>query len=62
MEKFCEYLKEHAMKIINYGKKNKDTINKWRGQIIPITKTFIKLEIIVIMKVNTGMLYIAYAI
>ena len=62
MERFCEYLKEYAMKIINYGKKSKNTINKWRAKIIPITKTFIKLEIIAIMKINTGMLYIAYAI
>ena len=30
VERFCEGLKEHATKIINYEKKRNDTINSWR--------------------------------
>ena len=30
MKKFCKDLREHATKIINYGKKENDTINKRR--------------------------------
>ena len=30
MKKFCKDLREHATRIINYGKKKNDTINKGR--------------------------------
>ena len=32
MKKFCEDLKEHATKIIDYEKKRNDTINKGRRE------------------------------
>ena len=34
MKKFCESLREHAIKIINFIKKKKETINKQTARII----------------------------
>ena len=34
MEKFCESLKEHAMKIINFKKEKNEVINKRTARII----------------------------
>ena len=34
MKKFCEYLREHAMKIINFKKKKNEIINKIAAGII----------------------------
>ena len=34
MKKFCESLREHAMKIINFIKKKKEIINKQTARII----------------------------
>ena len=35
MKKFCQDLKKHATKIINYEKKRHDTINKGKRQNTP---------------------------
>ena len=53
MKKFCESSREHTMKIINFGKKK---------IVKNILKIKINLEIIVIVSVNTEVLYIAYII
>ena len=34
MKKFCEFLREHAMKIINFQKKKNEVINKRAAGII----------------------------
>ena len=34
MKKFCEFLREHAMKIINFRKKKNEVINKRAAGII----------------------------
>ena len=34
MKKFCEFLREHAIKIINFIKKKKEIINKQTARII----------------------------
>ena len=34
MKKFCEFLREHAMKIINFKKKKNEVINKRAAGII----------------------------
>ena len=34
MENFCEYLREHAMKVINFKKKKNEIINKRSAGII----------------------------
>ena len=34
MKKFCEFVREHAMKIINFKKKKNEVINKRAARII----------------------------
>ena len=34
MNKFCESLREHPMKIINFKKKQNEVINKWTEGLI----------------------------
>ena len=71
MKKFCEFVREHAMKIINYEKKKMKLLTKEQQKSyenvlfvkkdlkinISKVKNIIKLEIIVIIQGN-----IAYAI
>ena len=71
MKKFCEFVREHAMKIINFEKKKMKLLTKEHQKSyenvlfvkkdlkinISKTKNIIKLEIIVIIQGN-----IAYAI
>ena len=76
MTKFCEFLREHAMKIINLEKN--EVIDSSRNHMkvqksvlfvkknlkidIWKMKNILKLEIIVIKQENIKMLHIAYAI
>ena len=41
MKKFCESLREHAMKIINFKKKENEVINKRAAEIMKMKKSFI---------------------
>ena len=72
MKKFCEDLRIHATKIINYEKKKliplaaEEKINYnvvyARKNLIPLIKRTIKQEIIVIAHVNTEVLLIIFVI
>ena len=72
MKKFCESLREHAMKIINLIKKKRQESYE-NAKICNICKekfenknledkNIVKLEIIVIKQGNLEVLYIAYVI
>ena len=73
MKKFCEFLREHVMKIINFKKKKNEVINKKakpeNAKICYICKQKFenkylkdKFEIFVIIYENTEVLRIAYII
>ena len=71
MKQFHEFLREHAMKIVNFEKKGNGTINKnkqkesyEKRKICYICKKIInvKLKTIVIILVNTEVLNIVYVI
>ena len=72
MKKFCESLREHAMKIINFKKKEQHESYE-NAKICYICKEnfekkyvkdkrYLKLEIITIIQENTEVLRIAYVI
>ena len=71
MKQFHEFLREHAMKIVNFEKKGNGTINKNKQKesydkrkICYICRKIInvKLKTIVIILVNTEVLNIVYVI
>ena len=79
MKNFCEYLREHAMKIINFEKKKMILLTNQQHESYektkfcyickkslnintPMIKIIVKLKIIVIILINTEVLYIAYVI
>ena len=69
MKKFCEFLREHAMKIINFKKKKIKLLKKEQqesnenAKICYICKeNIVKLEIIAIIQGNIEVLFIAYVI
>ena len=75
MKKFCEFLREPAIKIVNFKKKKNRVINKrvagiiWKFKNslnckvnIWKVKNIVKLEIIVIIQEDIGVLYITYVI
>ena len=73
MKRFCEFLREHAMKIINFKKKKKKEFINKRAKICYVCKEkfenkylkykkIVKLEIIVIIQGNKKVLRIAYLI
>ena len=69
MKKFCESLREHLLKIINFEKKKMiplthEEYESYLNQIkCPICKKNIeKLKTIVIWQVNTEVLHIVYVI
>ena len=45
MKKFCEFLRKHAIKIINFKKKKIEVINKRAGGIIWLCKNLVYLKI-----------------
>ena len=75
MKKFCEFLREPAIKIVNFKKKKNRVINKrvagiiWKFKNslnckvnIWKVKNIVKLEIIVIIQEDIGVLHITYVI
>ena len=66
MKKFCEPLRKHAMKIINFKKTNKNYMKMQKFVIFvkknSKIKNIVKLEIIVIIQGNIEVLRIAYVI
>ena len=69
MKQFCESLREHAMKIINFKNKNFIKMHKFTifvKKSLKINtlklKSIVKLEILVIIEVNTEVLHIVYVI
>ena len=70
MKNFCKSLREHAMNIINFKKENLKLLTNKQQELyknasicyIKDKTNIVKLEIIVIMQVNTEVLHVLYVI